>query len=155
MCLSRHSADVVSLVHLPIVLESDDPKVLVVVDHLVLDEVPIAGLLQGFQPYCKTGEFIGGGAGIGEASDLLELLATVSFLAGQTSRAGLLTSVLVLPYRNPLITAKLLTTIDVLSNGRLVVGCGVGWMSEEFEAVGTPPYNERGAVANVAWVQAA
>ena len=99
-------------------------------------------------PYSETGEFIGGGSGIGEASDYLELLATASFLAGQTSRARLLTSVMVLPYRNPLITAKILTTIDVLSNGRLIVGCGVGWMREEFEAIGAPPYNERGAVAN-------
>jgi len=111
------------------------------------DHIVIPNNFHSRYPYSETGEFIGGGSGIGEASDYLELLATASFLAGHTSRARLLTSVLVVPYRNPIITAKVLTTIDVLSNGRLTVGCGVGWMREEFEAVNAPPYDERGAVA--------
>jgi len=111
------------------------------------DHIVIPRNFRSRYPYSETGEFIGGGAGIGEASDYLELLATASFLAGHTSRVRLLTSVLVVPYRNPLITAKVLATIDVLSNGRLIVGCGVGWMREEFEAVNAPPYDERGAVA--------
>ena len=42
----------------------------------------------------------------------------------------------------------MLATIDVLSHGRLIVGCGVGWMREEFEAIGTPPYDKRGAVSD-------
>ena len=72
----------------------------------------------------------------------------LSFLASQTSTARLLTSVMVLPHRSPVLAAKMLASIDVLSNGRLIVGCGVGWMREEFEAIGAPPYAERGAVGD-------
>ena len=78
----------------------------------------------------------------------MEQLTTISYLAGITSRIKLLTSVMVLPHRSPVLTAKILSTIDVLSNGRLIVGCGVGWMREEFEAIGAPPYEERGAVGS-------
>ena len=55
---------------------------------------------------------------------------------------------MVLPHRPPVLTAKMLATIDVLSNGRLIVGCGVGWMREEFEAIGAPSYDERGSVGD-------
>ena len=55
---------------------------------------------------------------------------------------------MVLPHRAPVLTAKILATIDVVSSGRLIVGCGVGWMREEFEAIDAPPYEERGAVSN-------
>ena len=48
-------------------------------------------------------------------------------------------SVLVVPYRNPVVTAKQLATIDALSGGRLIVGVGVGWWPEEFEALAAPP----------------
>jgi probable F420-dependent oxidoreductase len=54
----------------------------------------------------------------------------------------------VVPYRNPVVTAKQLATIDVLSGGRLVVGVGVGWWPEEFEALAAPPFTERGAVTD-------
>jgi probable F420-dependent oxidoreductase len=57
-------------------------------------------------------------------------------------------SVLVVPYRNPVVTAKQLATIDALSGGRLIVGAGVGWWREEFEALAAPPYGERGAVTD-------
>jgi probable F420-dependent oxidoreductase len=78
----------------------------------------------------------------------LEQLTTLSFLAHATSSVRLLTSVMVLPHRSPVLTAKMLASIDVLSMGRLNVGCGVGWMREEFEALGAPPYDERGAVGD-------
>ena len=51
---------------------------------------------------------------------------------------------MVVPQRHPVLTAKMLATIDVLSKGRLIVGCGVGWLKEEFEALGAPPFAERG-----------
>ena len=54
----------------------------------------------------------------------------------------------VVPHRNPLVAAKALATLDVVSQGRLVVGVGVGWMREEFEALGLPPFEERGAVTD-------
>jgi probable F420-dependent oxidoreductase len=69
-------------------------------------------------------------------------------LARVTSRARLGTSVLVIPYRHPLVTAKMLATIDQLAGGRLVLGAGVGWLREEFEAVGAPPFESRGAVTD-------
>ena len=60
--------------------------------------------------------------------------------SGCTHRIRLGPNVLIVPYRPPIQTAKLLTALDVLSGGRLTVGVGVGWMEEEFEALGVPPY---------------
>jgi probable F420-dependent oxidoreductase len=77
-----------------------------------------------------------------------EPLSTLLFLAGCTRRVRLGTNVLVVPYRPPVLTAKLLTMLDILSDGRLTVGVGVGWMAEEFAALGAPPYEERGAVTD-------
>jgi len=75
-------------------------------------------------------------------------LTVLAFLAGQTQRMQLVTSVLIVPHRNPLVAAKQLATLDVLSKGRVVVGIGVGWMREEFEAIGAPSYDERGSVGD-------
>lgn len=77
----------------------------------------------------------------------LEPLACLAFLAGCTERVLLGMSVLVLPYRPPLYSAKVATTIDHLSNGRLILGVGVGWMVEEFEALGIP-FHERGTISD-------
>jgi probable F420-dependent oxidoreductase len=107
----------------------------------VSDHIVIPRSIRSRYPYSESGEF----GGSGECMDQLTLL---SFLAGKTSTARLLTSVMVVPHRSPVLTAKMLATIDVLSGGRLIVGCGVGWMKEEFEALGAPPFEKRGAVAN-------
>ena len=109
----------------------------------VSDHVVIPKSIASRYPYNETGEFAGGPAG-----ECLEQLSMLSFLAGVTSSARLLTSVLVLPHRNPVLTAKMVASIDVLSKGRVILGCGVGWMREEFEAIGAPPYDERGAVGD-------
>jgi len=90
-------------------------------------------------PYSESGEWAGAAAG-----ECLEELSTLSFLAGCTERVRLLTSVMVVPHRQPVLAAKMLATIDVLSGGRLIVGCGVGWLQKEFEALGAPPFAERG-----------
>ncbi|HEY3239572.1 MAG TPA: LLM class F420-dependent oxidoreductase [Acidimicrobiia bacterium] len=71
-------------------------------------------------------------------SFLLEALSTLAFAAAVTTRVGLGTSVLVLPLRRPVVVAKQLATIDVLSGGRLVVGVGAGWLEGEFDACGVP-----------------
>ncbi|MDP6706691.1 MAG: LLM class flavin-dependent oxidoreductase, partial [Alphaproteobacteria bacterium] len=76
----------------------------------------------------------------------LEQLTAMAWLAAVTEEARLLTSVMVVPHRNPVHTAKTIATIDVLSGGRVVVGCGSGWMEEEFQAIGTEPFAERGRV---------
>ena len=63
-------------------------------------------------------------------------LATLSFVAGRTERIGLGTSVLDMPYYNPVMLARQLTTLDLLSNGRLKVGFGQGWSKDEHDAAG-------------------
>jgi probable F420-dependent oxidoreductase len=73
----------------------------------------------------------------------LEALETLAYVAGVTQLCQLGTAVLVLPQRNPVLTAKQLATIDVLSQGRLIFGAGIGWWAEEFEALGTP-FRDRG-----------
>jgi len=78
----------------------------------------------------------------------LEPLAMMAAVAGQTRTARILTSVMVVPYREPVLTAKLVSTIDHLSGGRTILGCGAGWMPEEFEAVGAEPFAERGRVTD-------
>ena len=94
-------------------------------------------------PYTESGEFPGSPSG-----ESMEQLTLLAFLAGQTGAIRLVTSVIIVPHRNPLVAAKALATLDVLSGGRLVVGVGVGWMREEFEALGLPPFEERGAVTD-------
>ncbi len=78
----------------------------------------------------------------------MEQLTTLAFLAGQTSSIRLVTSVMIVPHRSPVFTAKALSTLDILSQGRLTVGVGVGWLEEEFQALETPPFAERGAVTD-------
>ena len=74
---------------------------------------------------------------------MTEPLAVLAHLGAVTERATIGTSVLIAPYRNPVFTAAFLSSVDVLSKGRLVVGVGVGWLPEEFEALGVP-FAERG-----------
>ena len=109
----------------------------------VSDHVVVPNSIDSTYPYNETGEFTSSVDG-----EYMEQLITIGYLAGVTSSIKLLTSVMVLPHRSPVLTAKMLATIDVLSQGRLIVGCGVGWMREEFEAIGAPPFEERGAVGN-------
>src|SRR5881628_2784824 len=84
-----------------------------------------------------------------EGSDgrYLDPLATLAYLAGVTTRVGLGTAVLVLPYRPALPTAKWIATVQELSGGRLRLGVGVGWMAAEFRAVGVD-HRRRGALTD-------
>ena len=72
-----------------------------------------------------------------QAKTIVDPLETLAFVAAHTSRVRLGTSVINLPYYNPVLLTRQLTAIDVLSKGRLVAGFGVGWSPDEFEAVGT------------------
>jgi probable F420-dependent oxidoreductase len=92
-------------------------------------------------PYTVDGKYPGTGYH-------LETLMTMGFLAGATKRIRFVTSVMILPYRNPIVTAKMLASLDVLSGGRIIVGAGVGWMKEEFENLQAPAYKERGKVTD-------
>lgn len=107
-----------------------------VADHLIVPKhisVPY--------PYTVDGKYPGTGYH-------LETLTTMAFLAGATQRIRFVTSVMIAPYRNPIVTAKMLASLDVLSQGRVIVGLGVGWMKEEFENLGAPAYEERGRVTD-------
>ena len=112
---------------------------LFVSDHVVLP----ASAAGSVYPYSLTGQLPGGAA-----QDYLEPLALLSHLAHATRKIRLGTSVLVVPYRNPLLTAKMLATIDVLARGRLILGAGAGWLREEFEALATAPFEARGQVTD-------
>lgn len=83
------------------------------------------------------------------ARRVLDPLDALTFVAASTQRIALGTSVLVLPFYQPVLLARRLTTLDVLSNGRLRLGIGTGWSADEFEAVGVP-IAERGARADEA-----
>ncbi len=107
------------------------------------DHIVIPTDIRARYPYAETGEFPAQGRG-----NWYEQLTTMAFLAAKTSRLRLVTSVMVVPYRPAVLTAKVLATIDLLSEGRLTLGCGAGWLAEEFAALGTPPFAERGAVVD-------
>ena len=109
----------------------------------VNDHIVVPRDIASRYPYSESGEWAARTAG-----ECLDQLATLAFLAARTERLRLLTSVMVVPQRHPVLTAKMLATIDVLSAGRLIVGCGVGWLKEEFEAVGAPDFAERGRVTD-------
>ncbi len=107
------------------------------------DHVVIPTDIQARYPYSDTGEFPQGARGARH-----EQLTAMMFVAAKTSRLRLVSSVMVVPHRPAVLAAKMLSTIDVLSGGRLTVGIGAGWLKEEFEALGVPPYAERGAVTD-------
>lgn len=107
----------------------------------VADHVIVPRNISVPYPYTMDGKYPGTGYH-------LETLTTMSFLAGATQRIRFLTSVMIAPYRNPVITAKMLASLDVLSQGRVIVGLGVGWMKEEFENLKAPAYQERGRVTD-------
>ncbi|MGW1994108.1 TIGR03619 family F420-dependent LLM class oxidoreductase [Embleya sp. NPDC001921] len=76
-----------------------------------------------------------------------EPLTALAWLAGRTERIRLGTTVLILPYRDPLLTARVTANLDRYSAGRLVLGIGVGWAEEEFAALKIP-YAERGRITD-------
>jgi probable F420-dependent oxidoreductase len=105
----------------------------------VNDHVVVPRAIASRYPYSESGEWAARTAG-----ECLDQLITLGFLAARTERLKLLTSVMVVPHRQPVLAAKMLASIDVLSRGRLILGCGAGWLEKEFEALGAPPYAERG-----------
>lgn len=90
-------------------------------------------------PYDKSGKMA-----MDASTPLPDPLIWLTWVAAVTTRIHLGTGILILPQRNPVILAKELATIDVLSGGRLELGVGVGWLEEEFRALGVP-FDARGA----------
>ncbi|HEX3176505.1 MAG TPA: LLM class F420-dependent oxidoreductase [Methylomirabilota bacterium] len=74
-------------------------------------------------------------------------IVTLAFLAAQTRRVRLGTSVLVAPFYSPIVLGKQLATLDIMSGGRLTVGLGIGWSRDEYDAAGTP-FAQRGERAD-------
>jgi probable F420-dependent oxidoreductase len=100
-------------------------------DHLV---APVG--VQSVYPYDRRLEPKPGEMGVIE--HFYEPVVTLAYLAGQTTRVRLGISAYVVPYRNPVLTAKHVATLDSLSGGRVILGVGTGWLREEFEALGVP-----------------
>jgi probable F420-dependent oxidoreductase len=94
-------------------------------------------------PYSASGRHPVSGSGV-----CLEQIGCLTFAAAVTQRIRLLTSVMVVPHRPAILAAKMLATADTLSNGRVTVGVGTGWLAEEMAALGSPPYDKRGAATN-------
>ena len=109
-----------------------------ITDHIVLPKVTTSQY-----PYAADGRF-----DVEAAQHYLEPLTVMTYLAGITERPAIGSSVLVLPYRNPLLVAKMVATLDVLSKGRVILGVGVGWMEEEFRALNLTTFRDRGAVTD-------
>jgi probable F420-dependent oxidoreductase len=107
-----------------------------IADHIVF---PVAS--RSTYPYTLDGRHPGTG-------DALETFSILGVVAGATERLRIVTSVLVLPYRNPVLTAKMVASLDVLSGGRIALGVGAGWLEEEFAALNSPAFASRGAVTD-------
>lgn len=107
------------------------------------DHVVIARSIASRYPYSESGDWPGVSTGF-----CLEQIGCLTFAAAVTTKIRLLTSVMVAPHRPAILAAKMLTTADVLSKGRVTIGFGVGWMAEEMALLGAPPYDKRGAASN-------
>lgn len=106
-------------------------------DHLIL---PTAGTNQ--YPYTADGSFP-----LASSENFLEPFTLLAYVAAATKTIKLGTSVIIIPYRNPIVQAKMLACLDVLSGGRLICGVGVGWLEKEFEVL-QASYKDRGPVTD-------
>ena len=114
----------------------------------VSDHIMVPRNLDSKYPYTDSGEFPAG-----TAAAWLEQLTTTAYIAALTSKLRFVLSVMVVPHRPAVLTAKILATIDYLSKGRLTLGIGVGWCREEFEAIAAAPFDDRGHVTDE-WMMA-
>src|SRR3954466_5980752 len=109
----------------------------------ISDHIMVPRNLESKYPYTDTGEFPAG-----TQAAWLEQLATTAYIAALTKRLRYVLSVMVVPHRPAVLTAKILATIVFLSKGRLTLGIGVGWCREEFEAIRPAPFDYRGHVTD-------
>src|SRR5437763_2021301 len=111
---------------------------LTVTDHVVIPDMAEPGY-----PYSESGAFYSP-----DSAYRHEMLTLAAYLAAATAKLRIVLAVLVVPHRPAVLATKMLSTIDVLSGGRLTVGIGAGWLKAEFDAVVTTPFAERGAVTD-------
>ena len=102
-----------------------------------VEHVVVPAGYESAYPYSSSGKMPGD-----ETAPIPDPLAWLAFMAAHTTTVRLATGVLILPQRNPVILAKECATIDVLSDGRLELGVGIGWLEEEFNVIGVP-FDER------------
>ena len=97
---------------------------------------------ESLYPYSNAGKFV-----VQPTENVFETFVTLAYLAAlvQTPRIGI--GVLIIPYRNPVVTAQMMASLDVLSGGRLILGAGVGWLKEEFDTLGAS-WEDRGSVTD-------
>ncbi len=103
-----------------------------------VDHVVVPAGYRSTYPYDPSGRLPSG-----EDAPFPDPLIWLSYVARETSTIRLATGILILPERNPVVLAKELATLDYLSSGRVILGVGIGWMREEFEALGIP-FERRG-----------
>ena len=106
-------------------------------DHIVL---PVEETDQ--YPYTPDGRFVAR-----PDDPQLDALVILSYIASSTTRVSIGTTVAIVPYRNPILQAKMFATLDVLTHGRVVCGVGVGWLEKEFDVLGAS-YVDRGPVTD-------
>lgn len=94
-------------------------------------------------PYSASGDFP-----TRLAEPLMETVATMAVLVGATRRVRIGSAALIMPYRNPVLLARMLVTLDQFSGGRIVLGAGVGWLEEEFEVLDAHDFKRRGRVTD-------
>src|SRR5688572_12792461 len=93
-------------------------------------------------PYSPTGKMPGN-----EDNPIPDPLVWLTWVAAHTKTIKLATGILILPQRNPIVLAKEVATLDVLSGGRVLLGVGVGWLREEFDAIGVN-FDDRGPITD-------
>jgi probable F420-dependent oxidoreductase len=103
-----------------------------------VEHVVVPAGYESTYPYDPSGRMPGN-----DDAPIPDPLVWLSYLAAVTSRIRLATGILIVPQRNPLVLAKQLATLDALSGGRMEFGIGVGWLEEEFDALGVP-FDDRG-----------
>ena len=106
-------------------------------DHIVL---PTAETDQ--YPYTEDGRFTAS-----PDDPQLDALMTLAYVASATRDIRIGTTVIIVPYRNPIVQAKMFATLDVLTGGRAICGVGVGWLEQEFDVLGAS-YADRGPVTD-------
>lgn len=90
------------------------------------DHVVMPARVESRYPYSATGQFL-----VPPDSTWFDPLIALAAVASVTARVRLGTSVVIVPYRNPIVLAKMVSSLDCLCHGRLILGCGAGWLKEE------------------------
>lgn len=108
----------------------------------VSDHIVLPARVESQYPYGRPG------VGLDPNVNYVDPLIMLAVAAGCTERVELGVTVLIVPLRDPLLTAKMLSSLDMLAGGRVVLAVGTGWMKEEFEALNLPYFDQRGKVTD-------